>query len=459
MGGEIWLESELGQGTCFHVTLALSCAEQLDSSITELQEVTTPGSVLSWSVESNDKSREQTRRFLESGGYSAISAATQSDALLEIQLLAREHARIAWAVLDLPAWDAQARRFVLELERINGPFGIICLSPTNRSEEERWVENLVSLVKPVLASDLWRVLRETPQTMPALLEAAKLSLRQPDVGSRALHILVAEDNATNQLVVSTMLERLGYTAEFVENGQTALERIETMRFDLVLMDLEMPIMGGMEAVRSLRERETVIGGRLPVIALTAQAMPGDRDACLGAGMDGYLSKPLDLSSLLFAIEQVATESRLRQVPRSAVPAVTHSLAPVAADIDIAALRSRIGHDRTALTKLSELFERDSTRLLLEISTQVQAEGAPIRSSGAHTLKGMLFNVCAPHAGALAARVETATQNGNWSAAKDDLTMLRNQVSAVLESASGRGGRSRSMITTHTRRNKILDFWV
>ncbi len=430
MDGEIWLESELGQGTCFHVTLALSCAEQPDSTIAELQQVMTPGAFV-LVVESNEKSREQTRRFLENAGYAAIPAATPSDALLKIQLLVREHQRIAWAVLDLPTWDAQARRFVQELERINGPFGMICLSPINRSEEERWVENLVSLVKPVLASDLSGVLRETPQTMPVFSGTGESPLSQLDLRIRPLHILVAEDNATNRLVVSTMLERLGYTAEFVDNGQAALKRIQKQRFDLVLMDLEMPIMGGMEAVRSLRERETASGGRLPVIALTAQAMPGDREACLGAGMDGYLSKPLDLSSLLFAIERVATESSLREVPRSAVPAAAQSLAPGAADIDLTALRSRIGHDRTALTKLSELFEKDSTRLLAEISAQVQAEGASIRSGGAHTLKGMLFNVCAPGAGALAASVESATQNGNWSVARDHLTMLRNQVSAVL----------------------------
>jgi two-component system sensor histidine kinase/response regulator len=147
------------------------------------------------------------------------------------------------------------------------------------------------LTKPVKRSDLLEAIeyvlgkRPTPQPVPA----AGASL----VESRApLRVLLAEDNVVNQKLASKLLERRGHTVTIVANGRLALEALERDCFDLALMDVQMPGLGGLEVVALIREKERRHGGHIPIVALTAHAMTGDRERCLKAGMDAYLSKPI-----------------------------------------------------------------------------------------------------------------------------------------------------------------------
>jgi CheY-like chemotaxis protein len=110
--------------------------------------------------------------------------------------------------------------------------------------------------------------------------------------ARGFHILVAEDNPINQKLAVRLLEKKGYRATVAENGLVALACLETQRFDMILMDVQMPEMGGLEATRSIRERERIAGGHIPIVAMTANAMKGDRERCLESGMDDYVSKPV-----------------------------------------------------------------------------------------------------------------------------------------------------------------------
>ncbi len=124
--------------------------------------------------------------------------------------------------------------------------------------------------------------------------------------TRALKLLVAEDNAINQRLILSMLERAGHSATLVETGREAVEAAARQSFDMVLMDVQMPDLDGIQATIEIRRREAVEGGHLPIVAMTAHAMPGDRDQCMAAGMDGYLSKPLRLDSLVSAIESTVS---------------------------------------------------------------------------------------------------------------------------------------------------------
>ena len=127
-------------------------------------------------------------------------------------------------------------------------------------------------------------------------------MRAPD--SRTLNILLAEDNPVNQKVMTHLLGRQeGHHVVVAENGREAVETAEKQRFDLILMDVQMPVMSGLEATVILRRRERTAGARTPIIALTAYAMNEDRDRCLSVGMDGYLSKPIDEGALLAQIEE------------------------------------------------------------------------------------------------------------------------------------------------------------
>lgn len=426
MDGEIWLESEPGRGSCFHVTVALSAAAGPDKEEEPVSSLRWEKGALGLVLEENHKSREQTRQMLARQGYSTICVGSQSEALNEAVTLRKEGGRFAFAVLDLPTWGKRGRRFYEELTRLNGEMDIVCLSPSNCSDEERWAEHFVSLVKPILPGELYQALIDAgAEGVRHVPIEAPVSLRGDEVGP--LRILVAEDNPTNQTVVSTMLDRLGHQAILVDDGQAALDRLMEESFDLVLMDLEMPVMGGIEAVQLLREREAELGRHTPVVALTAQAMQGDRETCLAAGMDDYLSKPLDMSSLLRVIDARAPSTRPQAIVTLPAPVEQFSLMPPPGVVDFSTLRSRIGDSPVALARVTELFERDSGRLLGELGAQIEAGGASKKSAAAHTLKGMLFNVCAGQAARLATELEASTKKGDWEAAREQISVLRREV--------------------------------
>jgi CheY-like chemotaxis protein len=121
-----------------------------------------------------------------------------------------------------------------------------------------------------------------------------------------LRILLAEDNVVNQKLALHLLSQMGYRADVASNGTEAIESVERQTYDVVLMDVQMPEMDGLEATRQMREQERARGGRTPIWAMTAHAMAGDREKCLAAGMDGYLSKPIRAAQLEEAIRQATS---------------------------------------------------------------------------------------------------------------------------------------------------------
>ena len=169
-------------------------------------------------------------------------------------------------------------------------------------------------MKPVSQSNLHVAMRQAmagrypglrkPDPKPTRRTIA-LSPLEPRTGHRSRRILVAEDNSVNQLVVVRILQKLGHDATVVENGELAVEAAASGDYDLVLMDVQMPVMSGFEATAAIRAHEVAKGGHLPIVGLTAHAMKGDMDRCLEAGMDAYLSKPIDIAELTATIERVA----------------------------------------------------------------------------------------------------------------------------------------------------------
>jgi CheY-like chemotaxis protein len=161
------------------------------------------------------------------------------------------------------------------------------------------------LTKPICEADLRKATLQ-------VLGKAESTARQPQlitrdslwVGQKKLRVLVAEDNAVNQLLAKRLVENQGHTAVIVASGREALEALEEGTFDLVLMDVQMPDMDGLEATAVIRQRERHTGAHLPIIAMTAGAMQGDKELCLEAGMDAYISKPVNLNELFTAIERV-----------------------------------------------------------------------------------------------------------------------------------------------------------
>ena len=178
------------------------------------------------------------------------------------------------------------------------------------------------------------------------------------VGLRPLTILLAEDNLVNQRVAAGLLRRRGHTVAIANNGIEALAALENQRFDLVLMDLQMPQMGGLEATRRIRDREREGGRQTPIVAMTADAMTGDRERCLAAGMDGYLSKPVDPCMLYAVVEQHTAAAVADIAPSLPVP------------IDVDAFMARLGGDVDLRDDVIGLFLADCPQRLAAIKAAV-----------------------------------------------------------------------------------------
>jgi two-component system, sensor histidine kinase and response regulator len=145
-----------------------------------------------------------------------------------------------------------------------------------------------------------------PCHLPAASAPAKVEAAAPSAPLPAKRILLAEDNVVNQRIACLLLQKSGHSVLVVSNGKEALEALGQEHFDAVLMDLQMPVMDGLDATARLRARERISGDHVPVIAMTAHAMSGDRERCLAAGMDGYVSKPVQLDALLRAIREATS---------------------------------------------------------------------------------------------------------------------------------------------------------
>jgi CheY-like chemotaxis protein len=222
----------------------------------------------------------------------------------------------------------------------------------------------------------------------------------------AMRILVAEDNRVSQLVAIRLLERLGYRADAVGNGREVLEALRRFPYAAVLMDCRMPELDGFATTRIVREREAGTDRHTPIIALTADAMRGDRERCLAAGMDDYLSKPVHPDELRVVLErQLGAGAGLRSLDMT-----TQS----ARDLDT--LLQRFGNDRELLVAAAQTFLDDSVRLLAQLRDAVgQRNGAAVERLS-HTLKGALGNFAATRAVDLAASLEEMGRAGHlWQA--------------------------------------------
>jgi signal transduction histidine kinase/CheY-like chemotaxis protein len=294
MGGSLSVESEPGQGSVFHFKARFRLA--LDDLTPQADQPASGVRVLV--LESHPASLHSIDSMLAGWGASVrtSSSASELDAL------------ISQCSHDLVLLDAHLPGLDLRdaLQRIlqNNPKARVALmARTWGASAQRDLALRIGaacLDKPVSRTDLLELF-----SSPAPVPRRSLTPAYDACGAlRRLHILLAEDNAINQRVAVRLLEKRGHSVEVAGNGLEALQAVQEKPFDLVLMDIQMPIMDGVEAVSRLRELERGSGHRLPVIALTAHAMKEDEDRCLAAGMDGYVTKPVNPSDLFATIERV-----------------------------------------------------------------------------------------------------------------------------------------------------------
>jgi CheY-like chemotaxis protein/HPt (histidine-containing phosphotransfer) domain-containing protein len=282
---------------------------------------------------------------------------------------------------------------------------IMMLSSSGQYDESnkcREVGIATHLTKPVdqreLLSAIGRVLAREPGQR-AVLPASMLPAELPE---RRLHVLLAEDNIVNQRLAASLLERRGHKVTIAANGREALAAVTTQPFDVVLMDVQMPEMGGFEATAAIRALESERSApHLPIIAMTAHAMKGDRERCLAAGMDEYLTKPLDPRHLCALVEQMA----------GAEPVDPHGeLITIPMEV-----LARVGGDRELLAEISRLFVDDAPRHLLKIRQALDARDGESLRRAAHGLKGAAANFDADGVVNAARALEEIGRTGRFDA--------------------------------------------
>jgi CheY-like chemotaxis protein len=289
-------------------------------------------------------------------------------------------------------------------------------------------------------------LLEGGRTEPMPLTAEVLADADADTRSRPLHVLLAEDSPVNQRVASDLLERRGHSVRVVGTGREALHALEEENFDLVLMDVQMPEMDGLEATRAIRSREERSGNHVRIIAMTANAMQGDRERCLDAGMDDYIAKPIRAREFYSVIESWATHGgdgaghehapgnggRGARSLDAAVGRAAVGAASAAAAFDEAEALARTGGSREGLRELAIILAEHAPKLLDDARRALAAGDAAEVRRAAHTLKGSaaLFGAKPTVDAALA--LETMGREGKLEGAEEGIKRLDAELQRLLE---------------------------
>jgi CheY-like chemotaxis protein len=300
------------------------------------------------------------------------------------------------------------------------------------------------LTKPIKHSDLLEALARIFGVSTRDGRTKPTAGRISAMPTTALNVLVAEDNPVNRKLVTTLLRKRGHKVKAVGNGREAVAAITSKGgpYDLVLMDLQMPEMGGLEAAQAIREQEAGSARRLPLVALTAHAMQGDRERCLEAGMDGYLSKPIDVDELISTVESFGAGSE--EAPKAAQPATNDVF-------DERAALAYAGGDRRLLAEVIKLFRSDYPSTLAQIDRAFKRRDSETLRMAAHRLKGAVATVGATAGRQAAAELEQRARAGDFTGAELARTKLRAEIEKLNEAfaAAGLGLRSPRRSKAHS----------
>jgi polar amino acid transport system substrate-binding protein len=270
------------------------------------------------------------------------------------------------------------------------------------------------LTKPVRQSALYDCLATLmgPSRGPGVAALKREPAQESRSKQRPLHLLLAEDNEVNQQVALGLLERLGHRVDIVSNGAEAVAAAETARYDLILMDCQMPQLDGYGATQEIRRRENG-GRRVPIVAMTASAMKGDRDRCLAAGMDDYLTKPIHRERLAEVFAQWTGHAE----PAPAPPITTNGTHSGPRPLDPDRLQEISGGDSEKLQRYLGMFTSGSQTILAELDAAITARVEEEAWKVAHKLKGSCATIGAEEMMTLSLSLEGVVRGGKWAEAE------------------------------------------
>jgi PAS domain S-box-containing protein len=405
MGGRIAVDSAPGRGSTLHFTARFDrrAGEAAPASPAELARLDGLRVLI---VDDNATNRRILEEMLTIWRMTTSTAASGVEALRAL-----EDARASGGVYELVLLDALMPEMdgLTLAERIRSHPGLrdttlMMLSSAGHPDHAKRAQQLGIaryLTKPVKQSELLEAMvAALGEPSPAARAASAIPAVSGASSSHPRRILLAEDNVVNQKLAVQWLKKWGHSVVVAGNGREALAVLEREPFDLVLMDLQMPEMGGLEATAAIRRAEQTTGRHLPIVAMTAHAMESDRERCLAAGMDGYIAKPIRPEEMFQAIEQIAAQPRV----------ATDS--PGADILDTQDLLERFDHDSELLRDALQEFCDAYPGQLSQVREALARADADAAARLAHSLKGAVGNFSAPAAFAAVQKLELLARTGD-----------------------------------------------
>jgi two-component system, sensor histidine kinase and response regulator len=444
MGGQLSLDSELGQGSSFYFTLAMVATDELPNEVDQV--CPRPQSLENLQVllvDDHATAREIMVDMGRSLGWQMDEVSSGLEALARVEEQLNDRAKtpyqlilMDWKMPDMDGWETSLR--IRQISAISKDLIIVMVTThgrellAQRSSEEQAALNGF-LVKPVTASMLFDAVADAQASLLNLRVGPAVASVKPQ-RLAGLHVLVVEDNLLNQQVAQELLNAEGALVELAANGQLGIDAIaKTPRpFDVVLMDLQMPIMDGYTATHIIRHG---MGLRnLPIIAMTANAMATDREACLAAGMNDHIGKPFDLAHLVRILQSQVRHAH-RQVAASLVEAsksVIEEVLPEEDDVDTLGALERLGNNTALYTRVLQSYLVEISSIPDQLDVLLQAGKHEDACRLMHTLKGLSATVGASYLAAVAKSAESTLKQAVRSVEGDDLAA---QIRAAVLSTS------------------------
>lgn len=447
MGGKIWVESEKGKGSTFHFTAKFG----LQADQNARKAAPDPGILRNLPVlvvDDNATNRRILHELLNNWQMMPVLADGSQTALVEMDAAREKGKPFTLMLLDLQMPDVDGFGLVEEIRKKPeyGDLKIVLLSSSTAQGINARCRELGiagSLTKPVKQSDLLNTIlkvlveKESSRSSDRVICGSESSATGID-GHVSRRILLVEDNEINQKLALHLLEKRGHSVMVAHNGKVALDILEKESFDVVLMDLQMPVMGGFQATAKIRKNDREKGVHTPIIAMTAHAMKGDKERCLRAGMDGYISKPIQTSELYRIVDGFGPmqdrSSTMISDSTSSGPAGNGGSKVV----DEKSLRSLVDDDDELLMEIISVFLNECPAMITQIKNAVDAGDTMELERAAHTLKGSVGNFAANRAMVAAQELEEIGRDNKLDQARKACEKLEKEMESLKSALTAMG---------------------
>ncbi len=439
MGGEIWFESEVGKGTAFHFTLSAPVVSQQHLAAQQDNASPLKGKRL-LIVDDNDTSRRLLARQAEHWGMNACATASAYEAIQRIDEAERQATPFDLALIDMdmPVQNGVELAETIRKRRQHAPMPMLLLHSASELEQMkiRGSESLFAgaILKPVRKHHLLNLmvsaLSPKKTTEPQVEQHQDSSTHPKPVHSKNLSILLAEDHLVNQKLMTAMLGRLGYVPDIANNGIEVLEKLKSKHYDIILMDVQMPEMDGVEATEHILKTYPP-ESRPKIIAITAHALKGDREKYLAIGMDDYLSKPVSLDAVRGMLEKwsggapAAEKDEIAQGQQRADAILNLETITMLRQLESTT-------ESTMLQDLAEIFMHNTPLQLEHLKAAVKVGDYKTLKEIAHALKGACLNIGASHMASICMAIEQAAQSQGLDLVARYLETLNSSFSETVE---------------------------